>query len=867
MAIHLKPTEAAAAPPMSADGQDHTPRLRSSRVKGQAIRLDGNLDESAWKRAPIATGFVQLQPDEGAPATERSEVRVLYGEKALYIGFRAFDTDPSSIEAQLTRRDQWSFSDWVYVSIDSYNDERTAFQFTVNPKCVKRDAYLFDDNQRDSDWDAVWDVKTSVDGSGWAAEFRIPYSQLRFPHNPKQTWGIQFGRAIARKDETSYWAPLSTQEYAMVSKFGKLWGIDGVEPPRRLEIMPYTMAGLQREPGDQSNPLFEENDFSVSLGMDVKYGVTGDLTLDVTVNPDFGQVEADPAQVNLSAFETFFPERRPFFMEGANIFDFVLGYGPTGRPDEKLFYSRRIGRAPQGWADSEGGYLETPDATTIRTAEKLSGKTASGWTIGLLHAAAAEEEAHIITGGGEDIHEVVEPSTHYGLLRLQKDFRGGHSALGIIATGVFRRSDEAEALHLHTRAITGGFDFRHRFWDDNYQISGHVLRSRVSGSKEAIARTQRAPGRYMQRPDADHVTYDPERTSLEGMSASVNLGRVGGGSWSYGAVIRTRTPGLEVNDIGFARSSDMLQTAAWLGYFQNRQSRYFRRWSMNWNGWRVQSHGHERTSLGTGVSTNFQFQNHWNTGVGLNYSVGSLSTSMLRGGPAIRTDDQVSMWVGGGTDSRKAIRLNVNTNFSNQWESGSSSYSISSNIYWRPSGRIQMSVGASYGKSESGSQWVTQLEADNVHYIFGHIAQQTISLTGRLDVTFTPNLSLQLYMQPFVSAGHYSQLKQVADPRAGNYTDRFDDLDTEAIDGGYLADVDGNGISEFIFNPDFNFKQFRSNAVFRWEYRQGSALFVVWSHGRQDYDPTGQLDLGSDLGELFDAPADDVIMVKVSYWF
>ena len=462
------PEEIDQGPAIPVEGEDQRPRLRALRIEGKALTIDGRLDESVWKRAPIATGFVQLQPDEGSPASERTEVRVLYAEKALYVGFRAFEQDPSAIDAQLTRRDQRSFSDWVYVAIDSHNDGRTAFQFSVNPKGVKRDAYLHDDTRRDHDWNAVWDVETAVDNLGWTAEFRIPYSQLRFPRTADQTWGIQFSRVIARREETSYWARMSIREYAMVSKFGRLSGMNGVEPPRRLEIMPYTMLKLQRAPGDAKNPMYEDNDWSTKLGMDVKYGITGDLTLDVTVNPDFGQVEADPAEVNLTAFETFFPERRPFFMEGANIFNFVLGFGPKGRSAEKLFYSRRIGRKPHGSADPPGGYVEAPDATTIQIAEKLSGKTASGWTIGLLHAAAAEEKAHIVTHDGLDTNEVVEPSTQYGMLRLQKDFRRGYSALGVIATGVFREPDEAHALSLHTRAITGGVDFRHRFWDDDY---------------------------------------------------------------------------------------------------------------------------------------------------------------------------------------------------------------------------------------------------------------------------------------------------------------------------------------------------------------------------------------------------------------
>lgn len=876
-AAPLQKQERVRSAPDTTGIQGRPPQLRALRVEGKGIEIDGHLYEMSWKRAPAATGFVQFQPDEGAPASERTEARVLYGERALYVGLRAFEKDPSAIEAQLTRRDQQSYSDWVYVAIDSYNDKRTAFQFSANPKGIKRDAYLYNDTRMDYDWDAVWEVGTAIDELGWTAEFRIPYSQLRFPRTPDQTWGIQFGREIARTEETCYWAPLSAQEYATVSKFGTLRGLNGVRPPRRLELMPYAMAKLQRTPGDTGNPLFEENDFSATLGLDVKYGITGDLTLDIAVNPDFGPVEADPAEVNLTAFETFFPERRPFFIEGADIFDFVLGYGPTGRPDEKLFYSRRIGREPRGDVDPQGGYMEMPDATTIQIAEKLSGKTASGWTVGLLHAATAEEEAHIITGGGQDIHEVVEPSTQYGLVRLQKDFRGGRSALGMISTGVFRQSGTADEMDLHTQAVTGGLDFRHRFGGDNYMISGYFIGSQVSGTKESIALLQQAPSRYMHRPDADHVTYDPTRTSLEGATASLTFGKVAGAPWQYGAVIRSRTPGFEVNDMGFARRSDLLMTSTWLEYRQYVPTRYFRRWSLSLYNYLIQTHGYERTRLTTDLFASLQFLNYWSLRGGVYYDDDALSTDMLRGGPAFKTDDQFNAWARIGTDARKVMQLNVSTQFSKQWESDTWSYRVSPSIDWRPSGRIQMSVGASYARNENDSQWVdwwwnpksAPITAVSTPYIFGHLSQETIGLSGRLEVAFTPNLSFQLYVEPFVSAGNYDGFKQVVDPKADRYTDRVrlleSKVDTDCY--GYSAIVDSKGNEVCIANPDFNYKQFRSNAVLRWEYLPGSTLFVVWSQGREHLDQMGRLDFSGDFGELFGAPSDDVFLVKVSYWF
>ena len=344
---------------------DSPPVLNAAKLTGAPLQIDGNLDEDIWKHAPIATDFVQFLPDEGELASERSEVRVLYGEDALYIAFRAFDADPNTIEGQLTRRDQKSYSDWIHVAIDSYNDKRTAFQFGVNPKGVKQDVYRFDNTKQDPDWDAVWDVATSIDEHGWTSECRIPYTQLRFAHADEMTWGIQFTRNIARKKELVYWALLSSQESGTVSKYGTLRGLKGVVSRWRLEVAPYSLGRLQRATGDPDNPFFMENDPFGTLGMDLKYGLTGNFTLDVTMNPDFGQVEADPARVNLTAFETFFPERRPFFVEGSNIFRLNIG------DSDELFHSRRIGRAPRRQPDPQGGYFDIPEVTTIQFAEKL----------------------------------------------------------------------------------------------------------------------------------------------------------------------------------------------------------------------------------------------------------------------------------------------------------------------------------------------------------------------------------------------------------------------------------------------------------------------------------------------------------------
>lgn len=840
--------------------------LDATRADGSELDIDGVDDEEVWGLAAIATDFVQFSPNEGDRATERTEARVIYGDDALFVFLRAYDTAPDQVVGQLTRRDQDSYSDLLGVVIDSYFDRRTAFHFAVNPVGVKHDIYRFDDTQEDPGWDAVWDVATARTPEGWTAEFRIPYSQLRFRDAAVQTWGINFVREIARRDEMTVWAPTRRSEGAIVSRFGELRGLEGLSAPNRMEVLPYSVASLQRAPGDPDDPFYSANATHGTGGVDVKYGVTSNLTLDLTINPDFGQVEADPAQVNLSAFETFLPEQRPFFLEGSSIFNFSIALGDGPDANESLFYSRRVGRRPQGWADPRGGHVDVADQTTILGAWKLSGKTSSGWSIGAMHAVTSEERARIAPGTGDPFRQSVEPFSNYGVLRLQKDFREGRSAVGFIGTGLVRNGEVADDLMLRSRSWTGGIDFRHRFSSDNWQVSGYVLGSHVTGSEGAIASTQRSPARFYQRPDAEHVTYDPTRTSLSGASANIGISKFAGGFWRVGTGMQTRTPGFEVNDVGFMNSVDFISTWGWLGYHHTQAQGPFRNWMVNLNGWNVLDYGGNRVGTGANVNVNAQFQNFWHAYTGVNQEFEAYSNGALRGGPLFLREAQTNVWGGFGSDGRKAVQLNVNGWGNVRPESDSWAYGVSPNLRIRPSGRATFNVGAFVNQNADDRQWVQQVTTDSDHFVFGRIDQTTLGLTARVDYAFTPTLSLQLYAQPFVSAGAYSDLKQVADPVAATYRDRFATLDVRRENGRYLADVDGDGSEESIRDPDFNVQQFRSNAVLRWEYLPGSTLFLVWSQGRDDFARDGSFDFDRDVRNLFAVEPDDIFMIKVSYW-
>jgi hypothetical protein len=849
-------------------------RALATRATPGTPAIDGRLDEAVWLLAEPLTEFVQRDPDEGEPATERTVVRVLYDDGSLYIGIRAYDSEPDKISGQLTRRDQFSPSDWLCVSIDSYYDRRTAFEFRVNPAGVERDMYRYDDTNADDSWNAVWEVATSVDDEGWIAEFRIPFSQLRFSEAPQQVWGFNVERHIQRKNEVVQWKPIPKDASGWVSEYGDLAGIDGIEPPRRLELLPYVVATQGFTPEQQGNPFQTGKEFQGGLGADLRYGLSNSLTLNLTVNPDFGQVEADPSVVNLSAFETFFAEKRPFFLEGANIFRFGLSGGGHGM--EQLFYSRRIGRRPQGSADDRGGYADYPDNTTIVAAAKLSGKSASGWTTGVLDAVTAEERAVVIDADGNRFEDVVEPLTNYAVVRAQKDLNGGRSAVGGILTSVHRRLP-GSLEELRGSAYAGGLDARHRFGGDNWEVSGQLLGSYVGGSTAAIDATQISSARYFQRPDAEHLDYDPTRTSLAGTSGSFSFGKIGGGHWRGSLNSFWVSPGFEVNDLGFQRSADRWSNNAWIQYREVQPGKIFRRYFLNWNGWNRYTFGGEQTGTGTNVNAHFMLLNYWGFWFGLERQLPSLSIQTLRGGPALKAPGAWNWWGGLFSDERRTVSFELG---GAGWKDDELSHvgSLFTFVSWRPSANLRLTFGPEYNWMHDDWQYVTGADAlGSTSYVTGVLDQQTVYLTTRLDWTFTPNLSLQLYAQPFISAGDYTAFSEVVAPKADAYADRFDALGADRLSyeastdpdapGVYNVDLDRDGATDFSFDdPNFNFKQFRSTLVLRWEYMSGSTLFFVWSSSRTAYDYTGEFDPIGDLDTLRKAEGENFFSIKFNYY-
>ncbi len=839
------------------------------RAEPEPPNVDGKLDDAAWLTAPVFSDFIQQSPNEGEPATEPTEVRVVYTDAALYVGIRAWDSQADQIAARLTRRDEESASDWILVGIDSYHDRRTGFVFAVNPAGVKQDVYLFDDDNGDDTWDAVWDVGCSVDPEGWTAEFRIPFSQLRFSAAEHHTFGFQVVRRINRNNEESHWRLMPQEEAGTVSQFGELTGIQGIKPPRRIELMPYVAATGAWAEAEEGNPFQTGRDRTARAGLDFNIGVTSNLTLSGTINPDFGQVEADPAVVNLTAFETFYPEKRPFFNEGIDVFRFPILLGDGDHANEQLFYTRRIGRRPQGEADERGGYAETIDWTTILFAGKLSGK-ANGWTVGILDALTSEEEASVVDADGESHTDVVEPRTNYLVARLARDFREGKSQVGFFGTAVNRRlTDNLEWLH--SSAYAGGFDFSHRWRNDTYSVNGWIVGSHVRGTAEAIDETQLSSARYYQRPDNDYTTYDPTRTSLSGFAGQFSIGKHGGGNWRFSTGLDTRSPGFEVNDAGFQREADRTIQYIWVQRRWLEPGKIVRRAWLNFNQSSVWDWGWNRLEIGGNVNGSVQFTNYWNGYAGFWMGTEGQSNNALRGGPSFKTPHTQSGWAGFSTDRRKALSIGLNTSGWRQPEAESRGYHLRLPLTWQVASNIDFTLAPGLSRRlDSWQYFDTQDALDETHYIFGELEQTTVSSTLRANLTFRPNLSLQVYIEPFVSTGNYTGYREVADPQADRFADRFYDFtDDQLIDdnGDIGIDLDGDGAPDLSFeDPNFTYLSFRSNVVLRWEYILGSTLFVVWQHGRTDTTDSGQFRPGQGLVDMFSLPAENTFVVKLNYW-
>jgi hypothetical protein len=838
-----------------------------------ALAIDGRLDDVAWTSATAVSGFIQQNPEFGQPASQRTESRVLVDGDAIYVGMRLFDSAPDSVVATLARRDYTGYSDWAHVIIDSFHDRRTAFRFAVNPAGVKRDGFISGDQEwsEDAGWDAVWDVATRRDSLGWTAEFRIPLSQLRFagrrPTDGDAVWGIEFGRDVARRGERSYWAPIPPDAGTYVSNFGTLTGVPVHEAKRRLEIAPYAVARTQRSNDGAGSPFRSAAASSATAGADFKVGLTSDITITGTLNPDFGQVEADPSQVNLSGAEILFTERRPFFIEGLDLFQYNLSWGDWLLGSEELFYTRRVGRAPQLDFPDSADHTTTADFTRLLAAGKLSGQSGS-WRIGLLSATTAEETGRYTHPGGV-ARQVVEPLTHYGVMRLGRAFGEGHSQIALIGTTTNRRLEPASVDVLHSSAYAGGVEARHRFGKGNYGVSGYLFGSRVGGSPAAVARTQTSFHHLFQR-DPIRLGLDSSATSLSGIASELRFSKNGGGRSRVGLAVHAVTRGFDVNDAGFITRSNYASTTGWIGRSRSEPTTHTRLWHSFVNWWGLAGLSGPERNLGFNWWNRVQLQNYWELVGAVEYYTEGVSISALRGGPALRTPGRI---VGGyqfRTDPRRRANWLVDLNGSPRTADGSWVARIGPGLTIRPADRAELQLQPSYEWRHTGMQFIDKPETPSgIRYLVGDLRQRTASLTGRASVAFTPTLTVQAYAQPFVSNGRFLRAGEVVSPLARRVADRvrfFSASDvTPSADGEQVSYRTSDG-SVTVDNPDYSVTKLNANVVLRWEYRAGSTVYAVWSQGRSEEAHDGGAGLGTLNRDLWRAPATNVFLVKVAHY-
>lgn len=835
------------------------------------LSIDGKLDEPAWQRASWQDDFTQYEPSEGKKPSQKTEFAIVLDEYNIYVGFKCWDLSPDSIVQRLTRRDEQD-GDFVAAQFDSYFDKRTAFSFIVNASGIKCDFMISNDGDEDNTWDPIWMVKTSKDDKGWYAEMKIPLTQLRFEGNSEQTWGLQIGRMLFRKKEVSLWQATSKKISGWVSQYGELKGLKNLKSRKVADLTPYVVARADRFEKEAENPFTQSGKNSrLDVGLDGKVGLTNNLTLDFTINPDFGQVEADPSQVNLTSFETFFQEKRPFFIEGKNILSFPLMFGDGDLASENLFYSRRIGRRPHYSPDlSDNEYLKSPEFTSILGAAKVTGKTKTGWSIGVLESLTSEEFARISTGANER-KMMVEPFTNYSVGRVQKDFNKGNTFFGAIFTSVNRNLAEDQLNDLHKNAFSGGLDFTHKWNNKDWQIDFSSYFSRVEGSPEAITNTQKSWIHGFQRPDASHLKLDTTRTSLVGQGGKVVFGKYGG-KLKFMAATAWKSPGLELNDIGYMRQADDILEVFWLGYRIFEPFSIFRNLNLNFNQWTEWNFGGESLGPGGNVNAHTQLKNYWNLHMGVNVNWKGLSPTELRGGPTLRMDGSKNIWFAFGSNDQKKFTgeaqfmiFGGNVKNAKQIVDGGISFG------YRPSKSLKITLSPNYTWNNDELQYVTQQNyAKKTDYIFARIHQKTLSASLRVNYIITPNLSIQYWGQPFIATGKYSEFKRITDSRANSYTDRFallspNELSYNATDEVYR--VSGNGGNElYTFDqPDFNVKEFLSNMVVCWEYLPGSTLYLVWSQHRDQSVSNGEFNFRSDFKDLFDDKPYNVFLVKLSF--
>ena len=872
--ILLYAAAATAQEPASARVAEAASQIEAVRAS-EAIAVDGALSEAVWQSAAPATGFTQLEPNEGQPATARTAVRFAYDDAALYVAARLSDPQPKTIVARLGRRDSWLDADAFVVYVDAYHDGRSGRFFSVNAGGTLRDGTLYNDDWDDDTWDGVWEGRARIDGEGWTVEMRIPYSELRFHARDAQVWGVNCRRFQARTKEDSYLAIRPKKASGFVSRFPELNGIAFIHPPARISITPYVTGKAEFTGHDAGDPFNDGSRQSPALGADAKIGLGSSLTLDATLNPDFGQVEVDPAVVNLSDVETFYDEKRPFFVEGSSLFQF--GYGGASNyigfnfPSPDFFYSRRIGRAPQGSLPDASDFSRSPSGTTILGAAKLTGKLGEHWSVGALNALTGREAADVSIGGQRSRTDV-EPASYYGVFRTQREFPDNRYGFGAIST-VARRS-LADLSHLadevNSQALGLGVD-GWAFLDAKkaWVVTGWTGVTSVRGTAARITDLQENSQHYFQRPDANQMRLDPNATALHGSAGRFAVSKERGNvlfNAAYGFI----SPGYDTNDLGFLFRADMKNGHVWTGYRWTDPGRIARSAQLELAAFRSYDFDGNRVGDGLFSYGRMQFLNYYGIQGFIAYNPETISTRRTRGGPRTLNPHGLEWDFSSYSDERKTFRVRLGTHGSDYGKASERYHNLNGSVEWRPGSNVSVSVQPTMEWSHTDAQYVDSF-ADPLatatfakRYVFARLDQRTFSAGIRLNWTFTPRLSVQVYAQPLISAGGYTGFGELARPLSYVFT-RYGAV--TIADAVVTADPDGAGPAAAVSfdDPNFNFRSLRGNAVARWEFRPGSTAYLVWTQNRSDTEETGQLAFGHSFDRLLSAKADNIVLLKVAF--
>ncbi|HNW60103.1 MAG TPA: DUF5916 domain-containing protein [bacterium] len=841
----------------------------TQRITSAAPKIDGHLDDPCWNEGYWFDTYVQYMPVEGGEPSQPTNLKILYDADNLYVAIRAFDNEPGRIDRRAARRDQWSVAgDIVGLCLDSYFGHVSGFEFDISAAGTKVDLILMNNNEWDTSWNAVWEGKTALEDSAWTAEMRIPFSQLRYAQKEEQVWGLHAWRWINRLEEEDQFTLIRRNGPGHLYDMGYLRGLKGLPKSRQIEFLPYSYARLKTFPANELPASGHTHDWNSSAGLDGKIGISSNFTVDYTVNPDFGQVEADPSELNLSAYEVFYDEKRPFFLENRTMFDFNLG-------GESLFYSRRIGHAPSYEPEAEaGGRIDMPDMTTILGAAKLTGKDRNGLSVGLIESVTQKEYATLTSPAFGRKKTTVEPLSNYLVGRIVKEMDEGNTVAGAMLTAAHRRIGAEHLSFMNRSAYSGGVDLSHYLANKKYQLEVKLAGSQVNGDAAALQRLQSGSARYYQRPDAAHLDYDSTRTQLAGYGGEVEFKKGSYGHWRYGTGLSWKSPGFELNDLGFLRSADEIHGELELGWVENAPGRLFSRYTLELQA--EQNWDFDRTALAHGVefSSSFTFNNRYSIWGGTERVGRALDTRVLRGGPALHLQGYWGANAGISTDSGRKLRgsLHYYTHF---FDDGySTSTGITPGLSYKVTEAIQFTseLGLSHEREMlhfmGAPFWQGQ-----PRYLLAALDRNTMELTLRFDCAISPVLTIQYYGSPYISFGKYQEYRRVVDPAAAAY-DRMAPRITPAAlhyhrqTGQVEIDENGDGTMDYsISRPDFNFREFRSNLVLRWEVRTGSVLYLVWSHDRGSYETVGRRDWGYNWDRLLEASGGNLFLAKFSYWF